>query len=117
MTDNEIKKALECCSEQKCWECPFEPVEHPKKTFGCSDEMMLKSFNLINRLQAEIEDLKKVVVDDYASEYDNKIKAEAHKEFVEGLKERLEYFPLEKESFVSEEQIDNLLKEKVGEDK
>ena len=40
---------------------------------------------------------------------------EAYKEFVERLKEKLEYFCLEKENFVSEEQIDNLLNELVGE--
>lgn len=38
-----------------------------------------------DKLRAEIEDLKKVVIDDYATEYDNKIKAEAVKEFAERL--------------------------------
>lgn len=38
-------------------------------------------------------------------------KAEAIKEFVERLKEKSEHFELEKENFVSEEDIDNLVKE------
>lgn len=36
---------------------------------------------LVDEQQAEIEELKKVVIDDYASEYDSKIRAEAIKEF------------------------------------
>ena len=72
----------------------------------------------IKEKQAEIEDLKKVVIDDYATEYDNKIKAEAVKEFAERLKNKkarynadyfyvIDYIPLK--------EIDNLVKEMVGE--
>ncbi len=42
------------------------------------------------------------------------IKPNAYKELVKKLKEKLEHFPLEKENFVSEENIDNLLNELVG---
>ena len=48
--------------------------------------------------------------------YINKVKSEAVKEFAERLKDMSEHFWQEKENFVSEEQIDNLVKEMVGED-
>ena len=45
----------------------------------------------------------------------DKHKAYAIKEFAERLKEKSEHFDLEKENFVSETDIDNLVKEMVGE--
>ena len=75
MTDNEIIKALGCCVNGKCFKCPL-------KTMNCSAKVpMAFALDLISRQQAEIEELKKVVIDDYASEYDSKIRAEAVKEF------------------------------------
>ena len=88
----------------------------------------------INRLQAENERLKPfedkiakfnshIRVEDmlvFASsleewlEFCENLKAEAYKEFAERLKDMSEHFWEEKENFVSEEQIDNLLKELVG---
>jgi hypothetical protein len=82
-----------------------------KKTFECEH---FEDNNLINRQKAEIEDLKKVVIDDYASEYDNKIKAEAVKEFAERLEENLGELFMANHSWVGEI-VDNLLKETVGE--
>ena len=70
------------------------------------------------KAQAEIERLKEslnIELENFATEYDNKIKAEAIKEFAERLKDMSEHFWEEKENFVSEEQIDNLVKEMVGE--
>lgn len=58
LTDAEIVKALECCAEQKCWECPNEPKENKKGTFGCSWEMMLATLDLINHQKAEIKRLE-----------------------------------------------------------
>ena len=50
MTDNEIKKALECCINDDCDNCP--------DTFGnCEHNAMRKALDLINRQQAEIERL------------------------------------------------------------
>jgi hypothetical protein len=80
MTDNEIKKALEKILELMCNEGDLQ-----------RSAIISKSLDLINRQEAEIdelqhkiascnseiEELKKIVVDDYATEYDNKIKAEA----------------------------------------
>ena len=56
---------------------------HTKVTYDELNELV----ETINRQQAEIEELKKVVIDDYASEYDSKIRAEAIKEFAERLKD------------------------------
>ena len=42
------------------------------------------------------------------------IKSKAIREFAERLKEMSEHFELEKENFVSEETVDNLVKEMVG---
>lgn len=64
--------------------------------------------------QAEIKALKKVVLEDYATEYDNKIKSEAIKEFAERLKEET----LTTDKFgeiLLVQDIDNLAKEMVGE--
>lgn len=87
MTDNEIVKALECCIAKPialCKNCPYflgnGKCKHSK--------MQREALDLINRQQAEIEALKKVVVDDYATEYDEKIKAEAVKDFVDRLLEK-----------------------------
>ena len=56
MTDNEIIKALECCSTYgtSCKDCPaFVKVEHSK----CR-EVLTGAKNLINRQKAEIDMLK-----------------------------------------------------------
>ena len=57
MTDKEIIKALECCTDpdfQKCNECPLNIPHEP-----CSKIKLPKiSLNLINRQKAEIEKYK-----------------------------------------------------------
>ena len=68
--------------------------------------------------KAEIERLKtnlNVELENFATEYDNKIKAEAYKECIEKVKEEINkhsYGVLHK--IVINYKIDNLLKEKVG---
>ena len=56
MTDAEIKKALECCwHNNECIgnECPFfEPIN------DCTQLMAMEAIDLINRQQAEIEDVR-----------------------------------------------------------
>ena len=117
MTDKEIIKALECCGNvvtSTCKGCPY----HITHNANCVKALMHDALDLINRQQAEIEELKKVVIDDYASEYDSKIRAEAIKEFAERLKEK---YPWKGDYLYSTrrtvENIDNLVKEMVGDDK
>lgn len=55
MTDNEIIKALECCANGKCGECPLFKED-------CGDDIICKiALDLINRQNAEIERLRKEV--------------------------------------------------------
>lgn len=116
MTDKEIIKALECCGDEEelhwCTECPY----YDKENDFCQEDLHRDALDLISRQQAEIEELKKVVIDDYASEYDSKIRAEAIKEFAERLKEK---YPWKGDYLYSTrrtvENIDNLVKKMVGE--
>lgn len=82
-----------------------------------------ETIDLINRQKAEIEALKKVVLDDYATEYDNKIKSEAVKEFAERLKINITinntndgYLDYSVDYHCLMEDIDDLVKEMVGEE-
>lgn len=56
MSDNEIIKALECCSliQGECKECPCNSV----MDCDCEDMLLREAFYLINRQKAEIERLK-----------------------------------------------------------
>lgn len=116
MTDNEIIKALECCINDDCDNCP--------DTFGnCEHNAMRNALNLINRQQADIERLQKIndSFTDIGKLY-SEVKAEVVKEFAERLKKiiRLEddcqydcvncYY--ECGDYVID--IDNLVKEMVG---
>lgn len=58
MNDNDIIKALECCSTNGgggCTRCPAYNYGSQK----CVDELHLQAINLINRQKAEIERLQK----------------------------------------------------------
>lgn len=58
MTDEQIIKALECCGVKKdCAGCPKE-----KEPYGCYFVLCGGAFNLIERLQAEIERLRYILV-------------------------------------------------------
>ena len=124
MTDKEIIKALECCGNvvtSTCKGCPY----HITHNANCVKALMHDALDLINRQQAEIEELKKVVIDDYASEYDSKIRAEAIKEFAERLKTEFSQYQREYRNVLNDEGacamiiakkgVDNLVKEMVGE--
>ena len=134
LTDNEIKKALEDLkkcnnNEIDCGMCmlsDFYPL--------CPEKIGEYALDLINRLQAEKQDLEielqamrgaancyKAQVEEFKSAincfrgYEDKIKAEAYKEFAERLKERP---TADKDvQYVLELKTDNLLKELVGETK
>lgn len=109
MTDKEIIKALECCSNQKyisdCEKCKYF-------AFDCKDTLIEQALDLINRQQAEIERLKGWQ-DLLKAEKHSLIKAEAVKEFAERLK--AVSHPYADTQMVFELQIDNLVKEMVGE--
>ncbi len=101
MTDNEIIKAWEYCKKDKfkprCSKCPL------KKRPDCQIVLELEILPLLNRQKAEIESQR---------EYLNvsKIRAEAIKEFAGRVK------ILNNENlFLWKEDIDDLVKEMVGE--
>jgi 2-hydroxy-3-keto-5-methylthiopentenyl-1-phosphate phosphatase len=114
MTDNEIIKALECCSHsQHCSQCPYFH----------NDEECIKlekyALDLINRQQAEIEretSLRQQWQEKCKEFLAEKqyIKAEAIKEFAERLKANRTKLLFSSTGF--NKQIDNLVKEMVGED-
>ena len=111
MTDNEIIKALECCSQNNgCESCPYMWMGH------CTEQLPEDALGLINRQNAEIDGLKIAnekmyeagkeqeaeierlcsVVDKTDAAYFQKVsevdraKAEAIKEFAERLKGKKE---------------------------
>ena len=80
-------------------------------------------FDKAEELKAEIERLKtniNVELENFATEYDNKIKAEAYKEFAEKAKEFMhnKFKALDEHEFeyITERDIDNIVKEMVGDD-
>ena len=100
MTDEQIIKALECCSIDDhigvCTECPFTDI--------CDEDtqaLQKYALDLINRQKAEIERYKKyyetMETEIYSFRKDqadvkflkNKIRAEAIKEFAEAYKEQI----------------------------
>ena len=118
MTDNDIKKALECCKNGYCDDCPFkETREH---CFAL-DNLIL---DLINRLQAENERLitecgnqSTLWSKHFESIFETAketTKTEAYKEFADRLKYKYSVFHTYGGGFVKMD-IDNLLKEMVGE--
>lgn len=108
MTDNELIKALDMClnSKIRCADCAIN------RNYGyCINIALKEAFDLIKRQKAEIEKLKDIVnkrFDDFASEYDRKIKSEAIKEFAATLKR---YYG----DVITEEEIDNLVREMTEE--
>ncbi len=124
MTDNEIIKALECCSEaNNCGKCEYEPTEYQIGTVGCCNELMKDALDLINRLQAENERLSQFggILLHNGSELFKEVqtaKAEAYKEFAERLKKALYSdscrLVFDSDLDIFECAINNLLKELVG---
>ena len=119
MRDKEVIKALECCVDWcgnvSCWDCPL------KNTECIHFDKLKETLDLINRQKAEIERLEKdskrlkkveMQLDDAMKMYDT-IKAEAYKEFAERLKEN-SIATFSWNGVVLVEEIDNLVKEMVG---
>lgn len=105
MTDNEVKKALECCGRESCLGCPYHGKCHQ------GNPMIKDTLDLITRQQAEIERLKEFIVE--TRRCDKEIKSDAVKEFADEFKSRCikgGIYP----AFVNR-QLENVKKEMVGE--
>lgn len=80
LTDNEIKKALEYCLEQGITsEC-----ERCRDKIGCRDTLLMNALDLINRRDADIERLERVISNIRRNR--QVIESEAIKKFAERLK-------------------------------
>jgi hypothetical protein len=111
MSDNEIVKALECCGKSSCKGCPY------LNKFPCNEFFPKDALDLINRQKAEMERLNELLeirhkVFETKCEELEVAKAEAYKEFAERLKASI-YSKYDEVLYAYE--IDNLLKEMVGE--
>ena len=118
MSDNEIIKALECCSTGKsCYDvCPFDDK------FGitsCTKKLSNAALDLINRQQAEIERLKKNIdgLNIFTKNHIKVIRLQAIKEFAKRLKEKLQWDVEFDNKLVFESDIDNLVKEMTESEK
>lgn len=115
MTDNEIIKALECCTDYSyesllCRECPYFEYGFNRR---CRDELSEDSLALISRQKAEIEALK-LINSTYVATTEE-IREIAIKEFAERLKEKAITFYTIIGRWISVKDIDNLVKEMEGE--
>lgn len=145
LTDNEIVKALKICGtyKGKCTDCPaFIKVDRSnckqvllgaieiinrqneqlkanfdsRQTNECENIDVARFEAEITRKKEEIEELKSAI--NGFRGYEDKIKAKAYKEFADRLKERVYkggVHPTVEDEFMCD--IDNLVKEMVGEDK
>ena len=126
-TDEEIIKALECRTKavsgvRKCEKCPLYTK------FQCLYAIKVYALDLINRQKSEIDNLNKqmewltgyngnlINANTALSEENMLAKTEAYKEFAEKLKSYLLLNKKGEMSVISFENVDNLLKEMVGEE-
>lgn len=128
MTDNEIIKALECCSTGETYDdcekngCPL----YLGITMGCKyidkeNQLYSDALDLINRKQAENEELRienqslRAAANSYKMHY-NEAKSEAIKEFAERLKSSIYINTnlLVYQCEAVESVIDDIVKEMVG---
>ena len=127
ISDNEIIKALECCTKKGCSdnetkECPLKPYE------DCSRRLAIKALDLINRQNSKIESLQKRldIADeetqlahkaniDYVIQAE-KSKSEAIRAFAERLKKKTYPFPcaIGVENAVTIRAINELVEEMAG---
>jgi hypothetical protein len=134
LTDKEIVKALECCStyKGKCTDCPafvkvdrsnckqvllgaIEIINRLEARIGIYETCNARKDEAIKHLEAENERLKETLnieLENFATEYDNKIKAEAYKEFAERLNDTK--IKIGNDYFVYADNISIIKKELVG---
>lgn len=129
MTDNEIIKAMESIASESMGDCKRDCAFYDGKVHFCGGIVAKHSLDIINRQKAEIARLQKSLVDQFDG-YENirkKARAEAIKEFVERLFERVAVKTLVGKSgdysdgFIEatcwyDEEIDNLVKEMTEEE-
>lgn len=116
-TDEQIKKALECCSGSTCrTDCPLSSLPGP-----CDSVLNMHALDIINRQEAEIERLEKEN-NHFADigKLHSIIKSEAIKEFAKDIKSYIDAYVVFE--YAAGEQnlldyIDNLVAEMVGESK
>ena len=111
LTDNEIKKALECCHgqlEADCENCPN------KNTCGEID-VIQQTLDLINRLQAENERLLDTRWNvTQVEKLQKATRLEAYKEFAQKLESIIMWSPKNHISLTAKD-VKNILKGLVGE--
>jgi hypothetical protein len=117
MNDNDIKKALECCINDDCEDCPLHGENAPDVYGNCVQNTKRNALDLINRQKAEIERLQNERIERIREltevVYDKEIaeaKSEAIKEFAERLENELGDAFLRENNCVTTI-IDNLVKE------
>lgn len=126
LTDKEIKKALECCANGKCGECPLFKED-------CGDDIICKiALDFITRQQAKIDEFMKETavttllddavvytptLEDY-NKFKKKFKSEAYKELAERVKEKSGKMEMvcsgalvQRDYTISEKTLDNLVKD------
>lgn len=122
MTDNEIIKALKCCGVLGNYvcdeECPM--LNNDIRTASeCRIKLNHYALTLINRQQAEIENLKienqslRAAANSYKLHY-NEARAEAVKEFAYRLKDYAEECKRNGYDGIGSHDIDDILKEMAG---
>ena len=131
LTDNEVKKALECCSTyhdvRSCKNCPLDGKCEPnlleqyaldlinrREGENKKNETIIRfADKTIESLKAEVERLKanEEMAEGYADALVEMTKAEAYKEFAEKIKEKTKWLF---SSVSINNEIDNLLNELVG---
>lgn len=112
MTDNEIIKAMQCVigNDVSCSECEYQKaLPFP----SCRRMCAKNALDLINRQKAENERLQKNIdgLNIFTKNHIKVIKLQAIKEFVERLKQKLQWDVEFDNKIVFESDIDNLIKE------
>ncbi len=115
LTDAEIIKGLECCSEYRCIaECPkyYDTTDADI----CRSHLIREALDLITRQKAEIEDLKKIKensleIISMGEKQILEIREKSLKEFAERLKSRAHEISCNVLLVVTKDDIDNLVKE------
>ena len=108
MTDNEIIKALECCKNKRCVNCPYDDIAD---TFSeCSAKLVKDALDLINRQKAEIENKNRQIGE--LVSFQRFCERKAIKEFAEKLlSTKIKPESPWDDFFVTETAINDLVKE------